>query len=102
MKPPKLKLPIICSPNPITEVFLSALPANIKGFRAYFQLKGDVVQQARAFCLDFGDGESTGIHSIESNGKVADDAIYTLDGRRVSQPTQKGIYIQNGKKFIIK
>ena len=80
----------------------SVLPANIKGFRAYFQLKGEVVQQVRAFCLDFGDGESTGIRSIESNGKVADDAIYTLDGRRVSQPTQKGIYIQNGKKLIIK
>jgi len=80
----------------------SALPANIKGFRAYFQLKGEVVQQVRAFSLDFGDGESTGIRSIESNGKVADDAIYTLDGRRVSQPTQKGIYIQNGKKLIIK
>ena len=79
----------------------SVLPANIKGFRAYFQLKGEVVQQVRAFCLDFGDGESTGIRSIESNGKVADDAIYTLDGRRVSQPT-KGIYIQNGKKLIIK
>ena len=27
--------------------------------------------------------------------------IYNLQGRRVQQPTQKGIYIQNGKKMIV-
>ena len=29
-------------------------------------------------------------------------AIYDLMGRRIAQPTEKGIYIQNGKKFMIK
>lgn len=33
---------------------------------------------------------------------VADDAWYTLTGVKVSRPTQKGIYIHNGKKVIIK
>ena len=82
----------------------SALPANIKGFRAYFQLKGETVHLARAFCMDFGDGETTGIRSIETNAKLdSDDAIYTLDGRRLEgQPTQRGIYIVNGKKLVIK
>jgi hypothetical protein len=31
------------------------------------------------------------------------DAWYTLDGRRLSgKPTQKGIYINNSKKVVIK
>ncbi len=33
---------------------------------------------------------------------VADDAIYNLQGVKVSTPTTKGIYIRNGKKFIVK
>lgn len=31
-----------------------------------------------------------------------DGAIYDLSGRRVSQPTQGGIYIQNGRKFVVR
>ena len=35
--------------------------------------------------------------------KPQDDAIYTLDGRKlVGQPTQRGIYIVNGKKVVLK
>jgi len=30
------------------------------------------------------------------------DAIYTLDGRRISSITHKGIYIKNGKKIYVK
>jgi len=32
---------------------------------------------------------------------ATDDAIYTMEGQRVSRAT-KGVYIQNGKKFIVK
>ena len=81
----------------------SSLPANIKGFRAYFQLKGDAVNAA-SFNLDFGNGETTGINSLtpepSSNGE---GSIYSLDGRRLSsKPAQKGVYIVNGKKMVIK
>ena len=31
-----------------------------------------------------------------------DDAIYNLQGVKVATPTTKGIYIRNGKKFIVK
>ena len=34
--------------------------------------------------------------------KNDDDAWYNLNGVRVAQPTQKGLYIHNGKKFVIK
>ena len=80
----------------------SALPADIKGFRAYFQLKGDAPSLARAFSIDFGDGETTGIIAIGTDRAAStDNATYTLDGRRISKATQKGVYIQNGKKVII-
>ena len=45
--------------------------------------------------------DATGIKTVKSNQtNLTDDAIYTVTGQRVSNPT-KGIYIQNGKKIII-
>ena len=51
-------------------------------------------------------GEVTGIGSLNTQtGEVSFDnkAWYTLDGVRLNaQPTQKGIYVNNGKKVVIK
>ncbi len=44
--------------------------------------------------------ETTAIQSIES-AKAQDGAIYNLQGVRVNA-AKKGLYIQNGKKFIVK
>ena len=45
---------------------------------------------------------ATGIREIK-NVTIANDRWYTLDGRELkSQPTMKGIYINNGKKVVIK
>ena len=79
----------------------SSLPANMKGFRAYFQLKGEAAL-ARSFSMDFGDGETTGIITIENGQSVTSKAIYDLQGRRVNGTAQKGVYIVNGKKTVIK
>ena len=50
----------------------------------------------------FEDEEATSIVVIDSKGNlVDDDAWYTLQGVKVSVP-QKGIYIHNNKKVIIK
>lgn len=47
-------------------------------------------------------GDVTGIESIE-NGTIANDNYYTIDGKLVKgQPTQKGIYVVNGRKVVIK
>ena len=43
----------------------------------------------------------TGIQSVKAFASETDGAIYNLSGQRVSSPS-KGIYIQNGKKIIIK
>ena len=42
---------------------------------------------------------TTGINTVATDAKT-DDAIYTIDGRRVNSTTQKGIYIQNHKKIV--
>lgn len=42
---------------------------------------------------------TTGINTVATDAK-ADDAIYTIDGRRVNSTAQKGIYIQNHKKIV--
>ena len=44
---------------------------------------------------------NTGISATVFNAGYQDAAIYNLSGQRVSNP-QKGIYIQNGKKIIMK
>lgn len=50
------------------------------------------------FTITF-DTSTTGINSIATDTD-ADNAIYTIDGRRVNSTAQKGIYIQNHKKIV--
>jgi len=47
-----------------------------------------------------GFGDTTGINATLNEG-VENGIIFDLSGRRVANPT-KGIYIKNGKKFIVK
>lgn len=75
---------------------------NINGLRAYFQLKGEAVAEARAFRMSF-DDDATGIVTVLTDEPTTASGIYTLDGRRIEgQPAGKGVYIVNGKKTIIK
>lgn len=50
------------------------------------------------FTLTF-ETSTTGINTVATDANV-DDAIYTIDGRRVSKTDKKGIYIQNHKKIV--
>ena len=56
--------------------------------------------EAHTIYIQFTNGESAGVTNIH-NITNADGAYYTLDGRRIEHPV-KGIYIQNGHKFIAK
>ena len=75
----------------------------LKCFRAHFYVPANGGGAlARAFVMDFGDGETTEIIGATADQRSA-SATYTLDGRRINDlPTQKGMYIQNGRKVIIK
>ena len=55
-----------------------------------------------AHTLRFNFGGTTAIESVLNNGVNANAPIYDLSGRRVMNAVKGGIYIQNGKKFIVK
>jgi len=69
---------------------------SIKAFRAYIDA------QESAGVKMFIDGIATGIETID-NGQLTMDngVIYNLAGQRVNK-AQKGLFIVNGKKVIIK
>ena len=49
------------------------------------------------------DGGATSISQVaNSQQQIANGQLYDLVGRKVSQPTHKGIYILNGKKVVLK
>ena len=59
---------------------------------------------APGIVIDLGD-ETMGINSLTPTLSEGEGAWYTLDGRRIAngqQPTAKGIYINKGKKVVIK
>ena len=54
-----------------------------------------------ALVLNFAGGEVTGINQATINATEANAPIYDLTGRRIAKAV-KGIYVKNGKKFIVK
>lgn len=64
------------------------------GFKAYIADDGT----GSAKVLDFGN-EATGINTIENGAE--NGAVYNLQGQRVNK-AQKGVFIQNGKKVVLK
>ena len=69
--------------------------------KAYLKVPEAVAAGIKGFNFE---GGATGITTINGNDNVNGKGNwYTLDGQRLnSQPTQKGIYINNGKKIVIK
>lgn len=77
-----------------------------QAFRGWLEpvASGTAPRLAQAMAIEIAneDGETTMIDSVQDfTDKQADHAYYTLDGRRVENPTN-GIYIVNGKKVAIK
>jgi hypothetical protein len=73
----------------------------IKPFRAYFTYIGSGEARDLNFIID---GETTSLSEelrVKSDEFAPASAVYDLQGRRISQP-QKGLYIVNGKKVVIK
>ena len=57
-----------------------------------------------ALLFDFANvGGTTGINEVvNQNSKLNDGKYYTLSGQQVEKPTAGGIYIHNGRKFVVK
>jgi hypothetical protein len=78
-------------------------PRQLKSCRAHFWVQPNGFSAgARVINLDFGDGMTTSINLVEADDEDASvNGIYSLDGRRVKgEPTQKGVYVTNGKKVV--
>ena len=89
------------SRNPIGFYKVKSNVTNIPGNKAFLVLT-NAEAQAKGFVLEFEDGGTTGIETIENSKHSTESGIYyDLQGRRVENPT-RGVYIVNGKKVVIK
>lgn len=85
------------------QCFYKWVRGNAKSNFAYLQLKNPSNANAKTVIYLDWFGDTTGIHDMTAPSQVTSGkTYYTLDGRKVTSPTQKGIYIINGKKIIIK
>ena len=71
---------------------------NIAMNKAYLNVPGGSASQ---FKIDFS-GTTTAIETIATEDNNNSAAVYDLSGRRVATPAHRGIYIRNGKKFMVK
>ena len=84
---------------------------NLSPYRVYLNIQTSQSAPSRAMMFSIGmpdDSSTTGIRIInmadgmQTGSSVKSSAIYTLEGQRVKGTPRKGIYIKNGKKFIVK
>ena len=92
--------------------FVQAESGTLNPFRTLFVVKGSAEAAAREISLVLGDQE-TGIVSITKDGEIEDREVdvYDLGGRKVTQSVAgstclmnlpAGVYVVNGKKYVIK
>ena len=73
----------------------------LKAFRAYFEFTEEALEGARSIVLDLGDGnQATSISSLPAD-MLGEGDWYTVSGMKVNT-LKKGVYINNGKKVVIK
>jgi len=82
------------------KLFQSKGETTIKGTRAYLKAKAgtDAAEVKVEFFID---GVATAIESIDADTDVQNGTVYNLAGQRV-QKAQRGLYIVNGKKMLVK
>lgn len=75
------------------------LPAN----RVYLDMRTEPAAKTRS-SLGIGDDGTTAIRPIDNGQLTIGNGIwYTLDGRKLqTQPSRKGVYINDGKKVVVK
>lgn len=82
--------------------FKAKAGSTMKAFRAFFSVPNDVnTKQLKAVI----DGTTTGIEDLVIDGVKANGRVYNLNGQYVGNSLnglQPGLYIQNGKKIVVK
>lgn len=87
----------VLSQNKIFSV--GAAGATIPVYRAYLQVEQPAGEGARTLSFTV-DGETTAIEGVATESQQ-NGAVYNLNGQRVEK-VAKGLYIQNGKKVVLK
>ena len=86
---------VLAKKNDVVGFYKLAVDNKVPAGKAYLK----ITAAAPEF---IGIGGTTGINATLNEGvEMTDGVIFDLSGRRVANPT-KGIYIKNGKKFIVK
>ena len=84
----------------LTENWTSSNKCYLPVLASYYDNNANVRANG-GFDVEIVDSETTDINSLLYNPSTAQDKFYDLQGRQV-KPTNKGIYIHNGKKVFIK
>lgn len=82
--------------------FKAQAETKMKGFRAFFLVPNNVPSNALKAVID---GTATGIEDLVIDGVKANGRVYNLNGQYVGNSLnglQPGLYIQNGKKIVVK
>lgn len=82
--------------------FKAKADTKMKAFRAFFVIPENTPASAVKAVID---GNATGIEDLVIDGVKANGRVYNLNGQYVGNSLnglQSGIYIQNGKKIVIK
>jgi len=76
---------------------------SIAANKAYLSVTTGGQLHAPALSIVFGDSEATGIRVVSGSAADAATDWYDLNGRKLQgMPTKKGIYINNGRKVVVK
>jgi len=84
-------------------IFMKVTSAlNMPVHKAYAKISGVPAGAKVAFVFD-DNNETTGITTVNNtaNGTTGQNVYYNLNGQRIAKP-QHGVYIENGKKVIVK
>lgn len=90
---------------PVAKAKAEKLNLGVKYDYKYFDTNNAGAKKIPALFFDFakvGSG-TTGINEVVNQStKLNDGKYYTLSGQQVKKPTAGGIYIHNGRKFVVK
>lgn len=96
---------ILSQQNGVIAWYPLAAKYALKAHSAYLQLLTNDVftnEGTRAISMEFEDGVTTGLIQT-ATGEAEDGDWYGIDGVKFNQkPTQRGVYINNGRKVIVK
>ena len=85
------------------KIYSSVGKSSLKGYRAYFEANNSNAAKPITMTID---GMTTNVRSLDGENTDKTCVIYNLNGQKLSETEvnnlPKGVYIQQGKKFIIK